>query len=227
MKSSHLRNGLVVFQFSISIILIVGTFVVIKQMAFVRNQSLGFDREHVVVIKTYEELGQNLSAFKEKLLQNPSVIAASASTSVPSTSFTNRGCRLEGSKSNRGSNIYAVDEDFLDVMQMQMSQGRFFSNDIPTDKQAMLINESMVNKYNGVDLLNKNISIWVSRKHGELPFRVIGVIKDFHYESFYDHIKPLGLIMIPGASEWEESYVSVRIRPENIQLSTLAKHGMT
>ena len=91
LKSAILRNGLVVFQFSLSIVLLVGTLVVQKQMAFIQSQNLGFDRDQVVVIETFGELDQKLSTLKETLLHDPSVVTVSASSSVPGTSFTNIG----------------------------------------------------------------------------------------------------------------------------------------
>jgi putative ABC transport system permease protein len=216
LKSSILRNGLVVFQFSLSIVLLVGTLVVQKQMAFVQSQNLGFDRDQVVVIETFGELGQKLSALKETLLSDPSVVAVSASSSVPGTSFTNVGFRLEGTTNYPGTNLFIVDQDFLDVMQLEMVEGRFFSREFPTDAQALILNESKVHALNADDLLNKRIEGWVGGDQNYW-FPVIGIVKDFHYESFHEPIKPLAIVMLNGVCPWPEAYLSVRIQTGQVR----------
>jgi putative ABC transport system permease protein len=215
LKSSILRNGLVVFQFSLSIILLVGTLVVQKQMAFVQSQNLGFDRDQVVVIETFGELDQKLSTLKETLLRNPSVMAVSASYSVPGTTFTNIGSRFEGTESWRGTNLFIVDQDFLNVMQLEIVEGRFFSKEIPTDGQAMILNESRARELGVDDLLNKRILMWVGDRNEW--FHIIGIVKDFHYESFHEPVKPLEMVMLHGTCQWPESFVSVRIHTSNVR----------
>ena len=215
LKSSILRNGLVVFQFSLSIILLVGILVVQKQMAFVRNQNLGYDRNQVVVIKTFGELGQKLSALKETLQTNPSVVSVSASSSVPSSSFTNVGSRFEGATGAHGTNLFIVDQDFLDVMKLEMVAGRFFSKEIPTDGQAIILNESRARELGAEDLLDKRIYMWVGDGHEW--FHIIGIVRDFHYESFHEPVKPLQLVMLHGACPWGESFVSIRTQTDNIR----------
>jgi putative ABC transport system permease protein len=216
LKSSFLRNGLVVFQFSLSIVLLVGTLVVQKQMAFVQNQNLGYDRDQVIVLETFGELGQKLSALKETLLKDPSVVAVSASSSVPGTSFTNVGIRLEGRKRWLGTNLFIVDQDFLDVMQLEMVEGRFFSKEFPTDRQALILNESKVHALNADDLLNRRIEGWVGGDQNYW-FPVIGIVKDFHYESFHEPIKPLAMVMLHGVCPWSEVYVSIRIQTGQVR----------
>jgi putative ABC transport system permease protein len=216
-KNSILRNGLVVFQFSLSIILLVGTLIVQKQMAFVQSQNLGFDRDQVIVIETFGELDQKLSTLKETLLHNPSVATVSASSSVPGTTFTNIGSRFEGTESWRGTNLFIVDQDFLNVMQLEIAEGRFFSKEIPTDGQAMILNESKARELGVDDLLNKRIEMWVGDRNEW--FHIIGIVKDFHYESFHEPVKPLEMVMLHGACQWPESFVSIRIHTSNVRES--------
>ena len=214
LKSSVLRNILVVFQFSLSIILLVGTLVVQKQMAFVQSRNLGFARDHVVVIETFEELGQKLSTLKETLLRNPAVVTVSASSSVPGTLFTNLGCNLEGTESWRGTNVFIVDQDFLNLMQLEMVEGRFFFKEITTDGQAIILNESKARELGVDSLLNKRISMWMGE--GNEWFHIIGIVKDFHYESFHEPVKPLAMVMLHGTCPWPEAFVSVRIHADNV-----------
>jgi len=170
-----------------------------------------------VVINTFEEIGDKLSIFKEQLLKNPAIIAASASTSIPGKDFSNRGTHLEGTDSWAAVNIIAVDEDFMKVMQLEMSEGRFFSKDMATDDQAVIINESTVKAFAQGTLLSQRFEIWVGGLNEMLPYHVIGVAKDFHYESFYKPIEPMQIILTNGKAQWGESYLSVRIHPENIR----------
>jgi putative ABC transport system permease protein len=218
LKSSRLRNGLVVFQFSLSILLLIGTFVVQKQIDFVRNRNLNYARKDVAVVKTFGQLNQKLPVFKEALLLDPTILTVSGSTSVPGEGFDNRGFRAEGTTSNPGVNLIAGDADFMDALQIEITSGRFFSEDIPSDSQAIILNESGARALGWDDPLNKRIEIG-GVGQGKLFFHVIGIVKDFHYESLHEPVKPLGIIKIPGACGWSESFVSVKIRPENIQAS--------
>lgn len=216
LKRSRLRNGLVVFQFSLSILLLVATLVVEKQMDFIQNRNLGYDQEQVAVIRTFGELGQKLPVLKEMLFRDPSVVAVSASSSVPGGTFNNVGMGLEGTNSSHGTNFYIADADFLETMKMEMAEGRFFSEEIPTDGQAVIINESEALKLAEDDLLNKRMRIWVGGE-GMTMFHIIGIIKDFHYESFHEPVKPVVIVKLHGACPWSESFLSIRIRTGGVR----------
>ncbi len=216
LKRSRLRNGLVVFQFSLSILLLVATLVVKKQMDFIQNRKLGYDQEQMVVVQTFGELDRNLPVFKKALLQDPSVVSVSASSSVPGKGFTNIGMGLEGTNSSQGTNMYIADANFLDAMQMEMAEGRYFNKEIPTDRQAVIINESKARDLAVDDLLSKRMMIWVGGE-GRVPFHIIGIIKDFHYESFHEPVKPMVMVKLNGACPWPEAYVSIRVRTGDIR----------
>jgi putative ABC transport system permease protein len=211
LKRSGLRNGLVVAQFSLSIVLLVATMVVGKQMRFIQTRNLGYDHEQVVVVRTYGELAQKLPVLKDALRRHPSVISVSASSSAPGTGFTNIGMGLEGEQENTGTNMYIVDADFLDVMKMEMAEGRFFDRTIPADGQAVVLNQSLARELGETSLLGKRMRIWSGAK-GVALFPIIGIVKDFHYESFHEPIKPLALVMLNGTVPWEEAYLSVRVQ---------------
>jgi putative ABC transport system permease protein len=211
LKRSGLRNGLVVVQFSLSVLLLVATMVVGRQMRFIQTRDLGYDQDQVVVVRTYGELAQKLPVLKDALRRQPAVVSVSASSSAPGTGFTNIGMGLEGSGSNTGTNMYIVDADFLDVMKMEMAEGRFFDRTIPTDGQAVVLNQSMARKLGAPDLLGKRMNIWAGDK-GNVLFPIIGIVKDFHYESFHEPIKPLVMVMLYGTVPWEDAYLSVRVR---------------
>jgi putative ABC transport system permease protein len=216
LRRSGLRNGLVVVQFSLSVLLLVATMVVGKQMRFIQNQNLGYDQDQVVVVPTYGELAQKLPVLKDALRRHPAVVSVSASSSAPGTGFTNIGMGLEGSNSNTGTNMYIVDADFLDVMKMELAEGRFFDRKIPTDGQAVVLNQSMVRKLSATDLLGKRMRIWSGPK-GDALFPIIGIVKDFHYESFHEPIKPLVMVMLNGTVPWEEAYLAIRVQTAQMQ----------
>ena len=215
LKRSRLRGGLVVFQFSLSILLLVATWIVQKQMNYIQNRNLGYDQEQVLVIKTFGELDQSLQILKDTLLHEPSIISVSASSSVPGTGFTNIGMGLEGANSSHGTNMYIADADFLEVMRMEMAEGRFFDETISTDDQAVILNESFAHQLADEDLLSKRMMIWTGGE-GREPFQIIGIVKDFHYESFHEPVKPMVIVKLHGLIPWTESYVSVRLRTRDI-----------
>lgn len=210
---SGLRNTLVVFQFAMSIILLIGTFVVSEQMDYTQEKKLGFDKEQVLVINTLGEMGDRIGVFKEELRKSPSVIGVSASTSVPGKRFNNLGSGLEGTDRGQATNLYGVDDEFEDVFKIELFKGRFFTKEIASDSQAVVITETMAKLW-GVEEINgsrMNISI-----RGFTPFNIIGIIKDFHYESFHEEIRPLEMVMIPGLADWNESYISIRLNTKNV-----------
>ena len=215
-KGSRLRNGLVVFQFSMTIILLIMTIIVRKQMDFIQNKNLGYTKEQVITVKTYGQLSQKLPVLKSVLLQNPSVVSASASSSLPGTDFNNIGMGLEGTNSSSGTNMYIADDDFMENMQMDLVEGRFFNKDIPTDGQAVILNESMARSLGVNNLLEKRMMIWVGGE-GQEPFQIIGIIKDFNYESFHEPVKPLVVVRLYGTCPWAESYLSIRVKTKNIE----------
>jgi putative ABC transport system permease protein len=219
-KRSWLRNGLVVFQFSLSIVLFSGTLVVRKQMAFIQNQDLGFQREHVVVLQTQGQLNQQLPAFKDALLNHPEIIAASASSSVPGKGFDSVGFHVEGRQDSWPATIcIAADVDFLDVMQLEMDEGRFFNNRIKTDSQAVVINQCKAISIDSEDIFAERILIGGS---GQEPFHVIGVVKNFHYESFHEPVKSMGIVLLSREEGWSEDYVSIRLHTGHMH-STMAR----
>jgi putative ABC transport system permease protein len=116
--------------------------------------------------------------------------------------------------------MYIADADFLDAMQMEMVEGRYFNKEIPTDGQAVIINESEAKDLAVDDLLSKRMMIWVGGE-GKVPFHIIGIIKDFNYESFHEPVKPLVIVKLHGACPWPEAYVSIRVRTGDIR-KTLA-----
>jgi putative ABC transport system permease protein len=210
-RNFRLRNVLVLVQFAISIFLVVGTFVVQSQTEFMRSQNLGFDKEHVVVLKTPVPLGERSRAFKDQLLALPEVIAVTGSDMTPGRPFRNWGCQAEGLDEGLTLNMCVCDEGYLETMGLEMAEGRFFSHEFSTDDQALVINEAAAKLIGWNDPIGKTITYGPDQ-----TFTVVGVVKDYHYESLHHSVRPGALMAQPGIWGVQEDYVSVRIRPGDI-----------
>lgn len=216
MKSSMLRNGLVVFQFAISIILIAGTFVVYNQLNFVRNKTLGFDKEHVVVIERAQTLGQQSDAFKDELRTYGNVVNVAGTTTVPGGIFGSTAYNAEGAPPNETHLMSPVwtDYDFVEVLGMTMANGRPFSRDFPSDSASYLINESAARSLGWTveEAVGKKITQFANTPENFFSGEIVGVIKDFHYASLHQEIGSvairLGTFPMPS--------LAVRIRPDDI-----------
>jgi putative ABC transport system permease protein len=209
--SSLLRNILVVFQFAIAIFLIAGTLVVFEQLKFFQNKRLGFEKEQVLVVRNPGALGDRVSSFKQALRQNSHVTHVSGSNTLPSRSFSNMIFVSRDVANKFNLNLCVCDFDFLETLKLEMAEGRFFSRKFSTDTQAVILNEKAVNVLGWEDLIDKNI--W-SPDVGKLS--VIGVIKDYHYESLHQEIRPLALLLTAGSFPNEQNYISVRLNTENV-----------
>ncbi len=214
-----LRKILVLLQFSISIIMIIGTFTVIQQLNYLKDKNLGFDDENLVVLTIRDTSGvKNLQAFKDELKKYPQIINAGTTSSVPGQGHgiivhlfeTN-----DGSMEEKGINFVFVDHDYLETMDMKIINGRSYNRDLQTDaEESVLINEACVGVLGwGDDPIGKKLGFGADLDGGAtLNTKVIGVIKDFHYASLHNQIDPL-LIML---SNDPQRNICLRIRQENI-----------
>ncbi len=212
-SGSWMRNILVIFQFAISIFLIIGTLSVHKQMKFFQNKKLGFDKEHVLVIQNPGALGNNLAPFKEDLRKHSGIINVSGSNTLPGRSFSNIGFGAEGIDETFALNLCVCDYDFLDTLKLEMVKGRFFSRDFGSDADAVVINEKTAALLGWDDPIGKRINNWAENRGN---FTIIGVIKDYHYESLHQEIRPQALFLSGGYYKNDESYISVRLNTANI-----------
>lgn len=191
-----LRKTLIIFQFSVSIILIICTGVVFDQLDFVRNKKLGFEKEHVVVIQLTDPTPSNTyPAFKDAILQIPNVINVSASMSVPAGLVGQQAVHLYGQSREELKQVqsYATDFDFINTMGMELIAGRDFSREYGSDSlSAMIINETAARSFGWSDpneALEQGIQ-FAGNNGSSRPFKVIGVVKDFHSKSFREKIAP-------------------------------------
>ncbi|MEM1260462.1 MAG: ABC transporter permease [Bacteroidota bacterium] len=189
-KSVGLRSGLVVFQFTISIFLIVGTLIVNQQMNFILNSKVGFEKEQVVQLYGTNLLGDKISTFKEELKKVNGVSHVSISDYLPiegtkrnGNSFVNEG--RDNLDETVGGQAWDIDEDYLETLGMVLVKGRNFSKDRASDDRATIINQAMVKKLQLDEPIGKKIS-----RYGRL-YEIIGVVKDFNYNSMKQQVEPL------------------------------------
>ncbi len=211
---SWLRSGLVVFQFSISIILFIGTFVVYGQLKYVQEKNLGFDREHVLVIQRAWALERQAETFKNELLNNTHVVSATNTDNIPGRIFGQTVFKPADSPSPQ-QYILAVmgtDYDFAKTLKLKIAEGRYFSRENTTDTLAVVLNESAVKLMGIKDPVGKRI-IYPGRNPQEnVPYKIIGVLKDFHYESLHQKIRPLGILLNRG----QTAFLPVRIKGTDV-----------
>jgi putative ABC transport system permease protein len=218
-KRSSLRTALVVFQFTITIIIFLSTFIIFKQSRFVQNANLGFDQEQILVIHRASALENNLKTFKRELLSYPEISCVSYTDSLPGRHFDPNGHRLEGRPPSEEYTIYTMygDPDFARLLDLKVVQGRFFSENITSDStSAVVINEAAARKLGLENPVGKRfIKEFGNAKKGEFV-TIIGVLKDFHFHSLHHEIMPMIIRNI--ASDWG-NYISVKLSAGNINQS--------
>jgi putative ABC transport system permease protein len=192
-KSSPLRSSLVIFQFTISIILLIGTMVIQKQMNFILNKKIGFDKEQVLLIQGTGTLGTKVVAFANELREAPQVVEVTTGDYLPvrGSKRNGNGFWNEGRKSidpTVSSQFWRVDPFYLNTLGIKLIEGRDFNRDLASDSSAIIINQKMAKELGG-NMLGKRISNYAGL------WTVIGVVEDFHYESLREDIRPLGLAL--------------------------------
>ncbi len=207
-----LRNGLVIFQFAMSILLIIGSLVIFRQLNYIKNQRLGFDKENVVVIHNADTLGNRLDAYRDRLKQHHSVLGVTAARSVPGWGTPNWGIGVEGVPRERplNMNFLTCDHDFASVLDIQMSEGRFMSRDFPSDTEAVVINRKAAEYFAISDPVGKKLRIWWTKKN----LTIIGIIDNFHFESLHRDVRPMGYLLPEAIDSGSRPFLLVKIRSD-------------
>ena len=225
MKSGLVRSSLVVFQFSISIILIIGTIAVNRQLTFIQNKNIGFNKDQVVVIKDAYAMGEQLQTFKEEALKDSKIISGTISGFLPvsGTSRSEQTYWPEGVQPTQenlvGMQSWRVDHDYVKTLGMSISQGRDFSKEFPSDSSAVILNHAALNLFGIIeDPIGKRINTWgVDNSSPDAvnarKFTIIGVVDDFHFQSLRQSIAPLAFFL-----DRSRGLVSFRFQAENAQV---------
>lgn len=204
--ASNFQNTLVVFQFAISIFLVIVTMAVYKQMDFMQNKKLGFNQDQVVVLKDVNNLGDRLTVIRDEMVKSNLIENGTISSFFPGPGFTRKTPLLwkYGSEplpeNSFNSEFWTVDHDYVATMGMEILDGRNFSRDFPTDSSGVILNESAVKRLGlTTSPIGQKIAMLSENKDGsydpnKLEAReIIGVVKDFNFESLKQNVEPLGL----------------------------------
>ncbi|MDP4262376.1 MAG: ABC transporter permease [Bacteroidota bacterium] len=194
-KSGGLRSVLVVFQFATSVILIISTIVVYRQLNYIQNKKLGFNKDQVLVLDGTYALGDNINAFKNEVLQMPGVLDGTVSAYLPvaNSSRNDNTYSKEAvmdSKSGIDMQTWRVDYDYIKTMGMEMAAGRNFSKEFGADSNAVIINETTAGFLGYKDPVGHSIYTF-GNNNKIVPFNIIGVVKNFNFESLRKNIGPL------------------------------------
>jgi putative ABC transport system permease protein len=212
-RGALLRKALIVIQFTMSIVLIIGMLTAYGQLHFMRTKKLGFAKEQVVVMPLVPGLRNDFESFKHRLKEHHSILHASASSTVPGRNPMTQTCRAEGLE--EGESVFfpnmIVDHDFLGTYGLELIEGRSFSRSIATDDtEAFILNETAVRKLGWGSAVGREFEVLV--ENPTRKGRVIGVVMDFHFRSLHREVQPLVLRIQPF---WYRT-VSVRISPDDI-----------
>ncbi|GEO09221.1 ABC transporter permease [Segetibacter aerophilus] len=215
-KGIALRKGLVIAQFTISIVLIISTIVVYNQMTYMRNQELGFNKERMLIIDTNGD--PNKKAFQQSIASLPNVVSTATSSSVPGGGNPGAYSEVEnvrGELQIANLDLYFVDFDYINQFKIKMVAGRAFSREFGTDTtQAMVLNEAAVKMFG---YSSPEAAVGKRFKQWGREGKIIGVMKDFHFKGLQQPIKPLSMRIEPDNS----GLVSVNLSSANLP-STIA-----
>ncbi len=213
-KSGLLRNILVISQLVISIVILIGTYVVWNQLNYIQNKDLGFNKENIVAIKRSDALDQQIEAFKQELMQNPNIVSISNANTIPGENFSNNAFFMPGTNDTKLLHQAWVNYDYDKVFNFTLKEGRFFSRDFPSDSVSIVINEKAAKNLGWEEPLGEKLLYPWGRNGETREMTVVGVVEDFHFKSMQVPIEPVIFTLIPG--NWE-GYVLVKIMPENQQ----------
>jgi putative ABC transport system permease protein len=193
---SALRNGLVVFQFAISIVLIISTIIVRRQMHYMLGDRLGFKMDNILVVQSAFPLGPHTKAFKDELGRIPGVESVSGCLFLPGDTYLSDPFQLVGSKESHTERASVVDARFAALLGLQLKEGRFFSDVFSTDSLSLVLNERAVQVLQLQHPLGARMNVIEPEINGPpgsplKVFTVVGVLKDFHFQSLRHKISPL------------------------------------
>jgi putative ABC transport system permease protein len=210
-NKSLLRNFLVILQFSISIMLIVGTFIVESQLSFIQNKKLGFNRNQILIVKKSDDIGKDIQSFEYDIAQLSSINNVSNSTSIPGENFSDTGFKREdaGPDEVHDIKVLRTDYNFINTYQIKMKERRFFSRDFGSDTMAVVLNEEAVKTIGLKNPVGKNLV----RLGDNVKYKIIGVTDNFNFESLHQKIEPL-VISLFRPNDFGR-FVSIRFVPEN------------
>jgi len=213
MKNGQLRRVLVVFQFAVSILLIVGTMIMYRQIKYMINKDIGFNKEQVIVINQASDLGKKMKSFKEVVKAIPGVVNIASSTAVPGRNSNTESYALEGRKDESFlMETNWVDYNYLETYGMSLASGRSFNESYTSDNEACLINESALKNFSITDIAKTRVM--QSDDSGKIDYMpIIGVVRNFNFESLRNPIQPY-ILRFQNDTPYR-GYLTVRLSGKN------------
>jgi hypothetical protein len=207
-KGALFRKILVVLQFSLSILLILGTLMIFKQVNYLRERDVGYDRDNIVYFGVGTRFRQNIETIKTEWLSYSNIQGVTLTDIAPYRWQSNAGygdVHWEGKTNQQVKMVMvSVDYDYLDTIGLKMAQGRFFSKEYYTDaSDAYVVNQTAVKAMEMDEPIGKQLKVWDMNK------RIIGVVEDYHFESLHNEIIPMAMRIDPN---WHNQ-ACVRISP--------------
>ncbi len=228
-KSGRVRSTMVVFQFMISIFLLIGTITISEQLSFIQNRKIGFEKDQIIIVNDAHLLGKKIESFKEEILQYNFIKSGTISGYLPVSgtwrshnTFFKEGVQpnQEGLDDMVNLQAWHVDSDYIKTLGMKIKLGRDFSTHFPSDSTAVILNEAAVKRFGFEDPLRKKVSTFGGNKPDGTPdpeqietWTIIGTVEDFHFESLRENIGPLALFI----NEENNGNVSFRFETANTQ----------
>lgn len=202
-RGSQMRKILIFLQFIISVILIIASIVINKQLNYIKHFNPGFRKDQVIFFQVNPQLKNSIESFKKELLQNPVILGVSRCNAVPGQ-FTMYWGR-DINKINRQFSVYATDPDFVSLLELEVVEGRNFSYDMKTDENAaVLFNQKAVKEFE----LDSAIGTSFVTIPGLGKAKVIGIVKDFNFKSLHSAVEPLAIAYLP---EWSQNQIMVKL----------------
>ncbi len=194
-QGASFRKILVIVQFSISILLIICTVIISDQIVFMKNKKLGFEKEHLFIVRTRGDLRHNYESAKNEMLKNPEILAVTQTSIIPTRGASYSGPVTDwvGKKPDENIQWYmiAVGYDYLETLNIEIAQGRFFSKEFAVDPSSVVVNERAANSMGKGSPLGRQFTFWGKK------YRIMGVVKDYHFSPMQFSLKPLILAYMP------------------------------
>jgi putative ABC transport system permease protein len=217
-SNSIVRSTLVVFQFFFSIALILSSLVIYKQIHYMLNKDMGFDKEQLMVIRRADALQKRIRAFKDEVKKIPDVINVTNSTTVPGYPNNNNAYPIEGRPAEQVYMAWTnwIDHDYFDTYKINLSEGRFFNQDFPSDSAGIILNEEAIRRYAITDPFNTRFVQLSQDPKDNSYLNILGIVKDFHFQSLQNKIEPHIFLLKPERWDWA-GYITIRVGKENME----------
>ncbi|MBA4058428.1 MAG: hypothetical protein C0490_27160, partial [Marivirga sp.] len=211
-KGTSLRKGLIILQFSISMMLISSAAIIFNQLGYIQNKNLGFSKDEVIIIPVKNEEGMSrFDAFRNEMLRVDGVSAVSASSNIPGGQFNQHPFTLAERPLDEVDASWAyVDFDFFKALNIELAEGRFFLRENPSDNQGFIINETTAKQLNAKGSVVGKEIVW-NKNDTVIRGTIIGVVKDFNFQSLHEPIRPL----IFTLSTKEFNHILIKVNTEN------------